>query len=165
MKLLSSDPGLHTPDHSQTFILHISTSTNAVGAVLLQEDSNAKVLQCVFYFSAKLKLHQRGYSVTELALSLVMRLKKFDCYLHQHPHPVRVFPDHHPLLFFSTPINNLWYGLSMLQQYHLDIHHDKLAQNVITSAPWKDFNSDTRGLVKGFLPLTPMSLRRTWRAG
>ena len=140
--LLSSHPVLRTPDHSQPFTLQVDASGHGVGAVLLQQDQLDGILHPVAYHSAKLKRHQRGYSTIEReALSLVLALKKFECYLHQHPHPIVVYTDHNPLVFINRMQNHnqriLRWAL-LIQEYHLDVRHIKGIDNLIADTLSRD---------------------------
>ncbi|XP_063585832.1 uncharacterized protein LOC134763205 [Penaeus indicus] len=139
---ISSEPVLRTPDYSRPFSLQIDASGHGVGAVLLQEDENTQVMHPVSYFSAKLKKHQMQYSTIEReALSLVLALKKFDCYLHSRQ-PVVVYTDHNPLVFIHRMQNQnqriLRWSL-LLQQYNLVVKHIKGVDNVIADSLSREF--------------------------
>ncbi|XP_047479369.1 uncharacterized protein LOC125032316 [Penaeus chinensis] len=139
---ISSEPVLRTPDYSRPFSLQIDASGHGVGAVLLQEDEDTRVMHPVSYFSAKLKKHQTQYSTIEReALSLVLALKKFDCYLHSHQ-PVVVYTDHNPLVFIHRMQNQnqriLRWSL-LLQQYNLVVKYIKGVDNVIADSLSREF--------------------------
>ncbi|MEO0790884.1 MAG: reverse transcriptase family protein, partial [Bacteroidota bacterium] len=134
--LITSKPVLRNPDHSQPFVLQIDASSYGVGAVLMQEDLHSNLLHPVAYFSAKLKKHQQSYSTIEKeALSLILALRKFDCYLHSL-HPVTVYTDHNPLVFIQRMKNSnqriLRWALQ-IQQYNLTMKHIKGVDNIMRS--------------------------------
>ncbi|XP_047478502.1 uncharacterized protein LOC125031660 [Penaeus chinensis] len=139
---ISSEPVLRTPDYSRPFSLQIDASGHGVGAVLLQEDEDTRMMHPVSYFSAKLKKHQTQYSTIEReALSLVLALKKSDCYLHSHQ-PVVVYTDHNPLVFIHRMQNQnqriLRWSL-LLQQYNLVVKYIKGVDNVIADNLSREF--------------------------
>lgn len=135
---LSAKPVLRTPDYDKPFILHIDASINGVGALLSQRDDSTTVLHPVSYFSSKLKPHQKSYSTIELeTLSLVMSLRKFNCYLDGHPEMIQVYSDHNPLVFLSRMQNSnqrLMRWALQVQQYNLNIHHVRGSDNVVADA-------------------------------
>lgn len=133
-QLLSSDPVLRTPDPTQPFTLYVDASSQGIGAVLMQLD-NEKILHPVSYFSMKLKSPQKNYSTVELeTLALVKSLEKFQCYLYNHPRPIRIFTDHNPLTFLHKMQNTnqrLLRWALFLQQYTLDIQHVRGRDNIL----------------------------------
>ena len=141
-EFMVSDPVLKTPLHDRPFTLQVDASAVGVGAVLLQEDMATGVLHPVCFFSAKLKPHQKSYSTIELeALALVMALKKFEVYLHQHPHPVRVQTDHNPITFIRKMANKnqriLRWSIE-IQRFNLSIEHIKGKLNVLADPLSRD---------------------------
>ena len=135
---LVSEPVLKTPDYQSPFHLQIDASGVGVGAVLLQPDPISSILHPVAFFSAKLNKHQKQYSTIEKeALSLILAVKKFQCYLQSSAVPIKVFTDHNPLAFIQkAKLQNqkiLRWALT-LQEYHLDLHHIKGSENLIADA-------------------------------
>lgn len=151
---ISSEPVLRTPNYSRPFSLQIDASGHGVGAVLLQEDEETRIMHPVSYFSAKLKKHQTRYSTIEReALSLVLALKKFDCYLHSRQ-PVVVYTDHNPLVFINRMQNQnqriLRWSL-LLQQYNLVVKHIKGVDNVIADSLSRELPTSTEDLANDIL--------------
>lgn len=145
-QFLSSQPVLRAPDFNLPFHLQIDASGLGVGAVLLQADLETSVLHPVAYYSCKLKNHQLAYSTIEKeALSLILAIKKFECYLQTSPHCVQVFTDHNPLAFInSTKLSNqriLRWSL-LLQSYNLQVHHIKGTDNIFADALSRGFRDD-----------------------
>ena len=115
-----------------------------IGAILLQKDNDTGVLHPVCYYSAKLKPYQRNYSTIELeALSLVMALRKFEVYLHQHPHPIKVFTDHNPITFIKKMAHKnqriLRWALE-IQRFNLSLEHIKGKNNVLADPLSRDIS-------------------------
>ncbi|XP_076044797.1 uncharacterized protein LOC143027398 [Oratosquilla oratoria] len=99
---LTSEPVLKTPNYHLPFHLQIDASGVGVGAVLLQPDPTSTILHPVAFFSAKLNKHQENYSTIEKeALSLVLAIKKFRCYLQSSTTSIKIFTDHNPLAFIQ----------------------------------------------------------------
>ena len=69
---------------------------------MLQPDPVSNILHPVAFFSAKLNKHQEKHSTIEKeALSLILAVKKFQCYLQSSIVPIKVFTDHNPLAFIQ----------------------------------------------------------------
>ena len=131
--MLTREPVLRSPDFTKPFVLHTDASDVAIGAVLLQENSNT--LHPVAYFSAKLDVHQINYSTVEKELlAIVAAVKKFECYLQPSIIPLKVYSDHNPLTFLHRNKNSnqrmLRWSL-FLQPYNIDISHIPGSQNVL----------------------------------
>ena len=143
-QFMISDPVLKTPLHDRPFTLQIDASAVGVGAVLLQENPSTGVLHPVCYYSAKLKKHQKNYSTIELeALSLVMALKRFEIYLHQHSYPVRIQTDHNPITFIKKMAHKnqriLRWAIE-IQRFNLTLEHIKGKLNVIADPLSRDIH-------------------------
>jgi hypothetical protein len=79
--MLVSAPALSAPNFDHPFKLAVDASDIAVGAVLLQEDSNG-IDHPVCYFSRKLDKSQRNYSTIEKeCLALILALQHFEIYV------------------------------------------------------------------------------------
>ena len=97
--MLVSTPVLSAPNFDHPFKLAVDASDIAVGAVLLQEDSDG-VDHPVCYFSRKLDKSQRNYSTIEKeCLALILALQHFENYVTSSHSPLTVFSDHNPLVF------------------------------------------------------------------
>ena len=133
---LCNNPVLKSPDFNRPFILHIDACDSGAGGILLQESSDG-VLHPVSYTSSKFKPHQRAYSTVEKeALSLVLALQKYECYL-QGASEISIFTDHNPLVFLDktkTHNQRLLRWSLYLQQFPLKIHHIKGVDNVMADA-------------------------------
>ena len=130
---LCNNPVLKSPDFNRPFILQIDACDSGAGGVLLQDNPDG-VLHPVSYTSSKFKPHQRTYSTIEKeALSLVLALQKYECYL-QGASEISVFTDHNPLVFLEKMKSHnqrlLRWSL-YLQKFPLKIRHIKGTQNVI----------------------------------
>ena len=97
--MLVSTPVLSAPNFDHPFKLAVDASDVAVGAVLLQADSDG-IDHPVCYFSRKLDKSQRNYSTIEKAcLALILALQHFEIYVTSTNSPLTVFSDHNPLVF------------------------------------------------------------------
>ncbi|XP_076057166.1 uncharacterized protein LOC143034680 [Oratosquilla oratoria] len=131
--MLTRDPVLRSPDFTKPFVLHTDASDVAIGAVLLQE--NTDTLHPVAYFSAKLDVHQLNYSTVEKELlAIVAAIKKFECYLQPSIKPLKIYSDHNPLTFLhrnKTSNQRMLRWSLLLQPFNIDIHHITGSQNVL----------------------------------
>ncbi|XP_076062488.1 uncharacterized protein LOC143037816 [Oratosquilla oratoria] len=131
--MLTRDPVLRSPDFTKPFVLHTDASDVAIGAVLLQE--NTDTLHPVAYFSAKLDVHQLNYSTVEKELlAIVAAIKKFECYLQPSIKPLKIYSDHNPLTFLhrnKTSNQRMLRWSLFLQPFNIDIHHITGSQNVL----------------------------------
>ena len=101
---LINDPFLKSPDFNKVFSLQVDACDIGAGGVLLQESGDLLYLIC--YTSSKFNTHQLAYSTIEKELlSLVLAIKKFDCYFHGASQ-TEVFTDHNPLLFLERSKNH-----------------------------------------------------------
>ena len=83
----------------QSFKLAVDTSDTSVGTVLLQIGSDG-VEHPVSYFSKKLYIHHKWYSIIEKeAIPLVMALENFEVYVSSAIAPVIVYTDHNLPIF------------------------------------------------------------------
>lgn len=143
--ILITKPVLCAPNYSLPFMLQIDASANGVGGVLLQEDPERGVKHPISYYSAKLKKHQESYSTIEKeCLSLILALKKFECYLPRGK-LITVFTDHNPLTFLHRMQHQnqriLRWALQV-QPYRLEIKHIKGVDNVIADPLSRDLPLD-----------------------
>lgn len=134
--MLSTSPVLCTPDFSQGFTLTIDASDVGAGAILQQMVDG--VLHPVAYYSKSFARCQRNYSTVEKeALSLVLALEHFAVYTSASPQPIIVYTDHNPLVFINKMKGKnqriLRWSL-VLQEYSLEIHHIRGADNVVADA-------------------------------
>ena len=132
---LINDPVLKSPDFNKTFSLQVDACDLGAGGVLLQESDG--LLHPICYTSSKFNTHQLAYSTIEKELlSLVLAIKKFDCYLHGASQ-TQVFTDHNPLLFLERSKGHnqrLLRWALFLQNYNLKMNHIKGSQNLMADA-------------------------------
>ena len=103
--LICSKTVLSTPDPSKPFTLQVDACDYGVGAVLLQENPETKLLHPVSYFSSRLKKHQRSLSTVEKELlAIVQALQKFEVYFSTNNH-ILIYSDHNPLTFLNRARN------------------------------------------------------------
>ena len=132
--MLVSTPVLSAPNFDHPFKLAVDASDVAVGAVLLQADSDG-IDHLVCYFSRKLDKSQRNYSTIEKeCLALILALQHFEIYVTSSNSPLTVFSDHSPLVFLhkiKDKNQRLVRWSLFLQEYDLDIRHIKGKDNLI----------------------------------
>ena len=133
---LCNNPVLKSPDFNLPFILQTDASDTGAGGVLLQESPDG-MLHPVSYTSSKFKTPQKSYSTIEKeALSLVLALQKYECYL-QGATEVIVYTDHNPLIFLDkmkAHNQRLLRWSLYLQKFPLEIRHIKGTSNFIADA-------------------------------
>ena len=92
--LLAKEPILRLPDQNKRFIVRTDSSTDGLGAILLQEHQDT--LFPVAYASRKLLPRESNYSTIELeCLAIVWAIKKFEMYLYGKEFDIQT--DHRPL--------------------------------------------------------------------
>ena len=133
---LCHNPVLKSPDFNNPFIIHVDASDAGAGGVLLQKSPEG-MLHPVSYTSSKFKPHQMSYSTIEKeALSLVLALQKYECYL-QGAAEVIVYTDHNPLQFLDkmkAHNQRLLRWSLYLQKFPLKIDHLKGTENFMADA-------------------------------
>jgi transposase InsO family protein/dUTPase len=81
-QILTSAPLLAYPDFSKPFIVHTDASTQGLGAILCQINSQGQE-QPIAYVSCTLTRHEKNYTITELeCLAILFAIRKFHYYLH-----------------------------------------------------------------------------------
>ena len=133
---LCAAPQLAHPDLDRPFTLYTDASNIAVGAILLQRDSNG-VERPVSFFSKKLSSAQRNYSTFEReCLAVICALEHFRVYLLGRKFTLRT--DHRALawLFSKEPKASArisgW--LATLMEYPIVIEYVKGTENTIADA-------------------------------
>lgn len=131
-RLLTSAPILVQPDYSLPFILRTDASSYALGAALLQGETQRDE-RPVAYASRLLTSAERNYSTTEReALAVVWAVEKFRGYIDGHS--VRVASDHQPLkwlLTLKSPTGRLVRWAMKLQSFDLQVDYTPGKANVI----------------------------------
>ncbi len=90
-----SQPILHNPDFSTSFVLQTDASQRGVGAVLSQTDED-RTEHPVFFFSRKLLNREEHYSTVEKeCLAIKLAVEAFRVYLLGWPFVIQT--DHHSL--------------------------------------------------------------------
>ena len=102
---LTSDPLLKGPEVDKPFIIHCDASAVAIGAVLLQVNSEGKK-QPVAYFSRTLNKHEKNTSVYDReALAAVEACQQFRCYIYGNAIKPVIQTDHISLTFLTHKEN------------------------------------------------------------
>lgn len=118
----------------------LSCCRQSVGGILLQRDSNTKVLDTVSLLSVKVKPHLRSYSALQLeAPVIVLAPEKFHDHLYQHPHRVHVLSDHNHRMFLSHMQNysrRLQSWAPPVQRLYLDVRHCQWVDTFTDALPW-----------------------------
>ncbi|KAG1136414.1 hypothetical protein G6F37_011734 [Rhizopus arrhizus] len=121
-KKMSSAPVLMNPDMSKAFRIECDASDFAVGAVLLQEDSQGKWRPLAFE-SKKLSQAEKGYPAQERELlSILHALRTWRCFIDGSEY--QVFTDHLPLKYLRSqkhPTPRLVRWLSEIELYDPEI--------------------------------------------
>lgn len=128
---LSSSPVLKLPNLQAEFILRTDASDIALGAILLQKDSEG-IKRPVAYISRKLLDREKNYSVIEKeCLSIVWAVQKFRKYLYGRAFLLET--DHQPLIYLNrAKIENsrLMRWALQLQPYRFSISAIKGSENI-----------------------------------
>uniref|UniRef100_A0A0N5C0U7 RNA-directed DNA polymerase n=1 Tax=Strongyloides papillosus TaxID=174720 RepID=A0A0N5C0U7_STREA len=130
---LKTAPVLAPPDLSRNFIIHTDASEYAIGAVLLQEDTNDKFPRLIACASRTLNDVEKRWQVVEKeALALVYAVKQFRYYIESKV--TDVFTDQRAVLAIKSPKENQSklrrYQLA-LSAYNLNIYYKEGKANVI----------------------------------
>jgi transposase InsO family protein len=101
---IANAPVLQHVNFNLPFIVETDASNFAVGAALLQPESEfSSTLRPVAYASRKLRAPERNYSVYDKELlGVVYAFSKWHQFLHGARFPVKVFTDHSNLQYFRT---------------------------------------------------------------
>ena len=98
------------PDLSKPFSIQVDACDTGLGAVLLQEEAETKMLHPISYYSYKLKPHQRSYATVEKELlGIVLALQKYEVYFSTHL-PVTIYI---PTIIRSLSCLELAYQISV----------------------------------------------------
>ena len=96
-------PILYLPDLATPFAIAIDAFKYALGAILLQTDSNGN-WHPYSYLSQSFFPAEWNYNIYDSELlTVICTLKLWQHYLHGSPFPVQVFMDHKNLTYFHTP--------------------------------------------------------------
>lgn len=129
--LLITSPILKQADYNLPFLLKTDASAYALGAVLLQGESENE--HPVEYASRLLNAAEKNYSTTEReALAIVWAVQKFRGYLEGAD--IRLITDHQPLKWLMTlksPSGRLARWALLLQPYKLHIDYKPGKTNII----------------------------------
>ena len=126
---------LHYPDYSKPFLLRTDASNLGLGAVLLQEDSESRLVPICF-ISRSLTKSEQNYSTTEKELlAIVWSLQKLHAYVHGSQLVIET--DHQPLSSLikkQHPPGRLLRWVLALQDYEFDISYLKGKDNGIADS-------------------------------
>ncbi|KAG1177838.1 hypothetical protein G6F36_010757 [Rhizopus arrhizus] len=131
-KKLSSAPVLMNPDMNKPFRIECDASDFAVGAVLLQEDSQG-IWRPLAFESKKLSQAEKGYPAQERELlSILHALRTWRCFIEGSEY--QVFTDHLPLKYLRSqkhPTPRLVRWLSEVELYDPEILYKPGKENQI----------------------------------
>ena len=137
---LSQPPILIHPDFNKEFILSCDSSDIALGAYLGQKD-NSDIIRPIAYFSKKLNMAQRKYTIFEKELlSVVEAIKSFKYYLYGRYFIVRC--DNAALTKLSrleSVSNRVARCFAFLSDYNFRFQHIKSSENNIADTFSRDF--------------------------
>jgi transposase InsO family protein len=126
------------PDHQ--CILHTDASQDAIGAILFQRDGDKE--KVVAYYSRRLNIHERRYTVTEQeCLAVVDSVEKFHIYLHGKQFDV--ISDHSALQWLSSrrkPSGRLFRWSIRLSIYDYVVKHRKGSEHCAADALSRSFS-------------------------
>ena len=127
---LTIEPILRLSDQAKTYFLWTDTSSNGIGAVLMQRHDEKFFLVC--YASKKLSSVERNYSTFKKeCLAIVWGIKRFHLYLYGVPFVLQT--DHEPLKYMdSAKYTNarLMRWAMFLQSYNFKVEAIKGSENV-----------------------------------
>jgi transposase InsO family protein len=134
---LVSAPVLLMPDVLKAFVMETDASDFAVGAVLLQEDSDL-CLHPVAYESKKLNSSQCNYPAQERELfAIIHAYRKWSVYLDGAVATTVCYTDHASLQYFSTqrlPSKRLARWVEEFAEMDIEIRYKKGSENVVPDA-------------------------------
>jgi hypothetical protein len=132
---LIEPPIITFPDFRLGFILQTDASSQALGAILNQKDSDGRE-HVIAYASRTLRKHEKNYSATELELlAVVWSLKHFRHYVYGKP--IELHTDHAPLKWLMShkdTSSRLIRWAMQLQEYDLNINYKPGKQNTNADA-------------------------------
>ena len=81
-------------------VIQVDACDVGAGAVLLQADPQTNILHPVCFYSYKFLSHQSHYStIGKVCLALILALRKFQFFVYDSPHIIKVMCDHNPIKF------------------------------------------------------------------
>ena len=102
-RIFSSTPILQIPDVARPFSIMTDASLLAVGAILLQNDTNQDLHLCA-YFSRTFTPAQRNYDIYDRELlTVILALEEWRQYLQGTQHPITIITDHKNLSYVKDP--------------------------------------------------------------
>ena len=117
------------PDYSEVFEIYTDASSKQLGAVITQKN------RPIAFFSRKLSVAQRKYSVTEIELlAIVETLKEFKGMLWGQP--VKVYTDHKNLMRDALGLTSdrVYRWRLLLEEYGPEIVYIKGIHNTVADA-------------------------------
>jgi hypothetical protein len=126
---IARDVVLAYPDYSEVFEIYTDASSEQLGAVITQKN------RPIAFFSRKLSVAQRKYSVTEIELlAIVKTLKEFKGMLWGQP--IKVFTDHKNLMRDALGLTSdrVYRWRLLLKEYGPKIVYIKGIHNTIADA-------------------------------
>ena len=141
---LCNAPVLIYPDFTKSFNLHTDASGTAIGSALTQLNEEGLDMP-IAYFSRKLSVAEKNYTVTELeALAIVESIKHFRYYLFGRH--FTVFTDHAALQYlfkFKSNVPRIARWALLLTEYDWDIRYKTGKSHVIPDALSRSINAVT----------------------
>ena len=102
-QIFSSAPVLQIPDVTHLFSIMTDASLLAVGAILLQADTNQDLHPCT-YFSRTFSPAQQNYDIyNRELLAVILALEEWRQYLQGTQHPIAIITDHKNLSYIKDP--------------------------------------------------------------
>ena len=99
----SSGPVLSIPDVTRPFSIMTDASLFAMGAILLQSDTNGDLHPCA-YFSRTFLPAKRNYDIYDRELlAVILALTEWRQYIQGTSHPVTIITDHKNLSYIKDP--------------------------------------------------------------
>ena len=129
-------PVLKLPTRNGKFIIHTDASSEAVGAVLEQEDEATKVIKPVAYYSQKLQGAQLNYPTHEKELYAIIRaLLTWKHYIEGRK--FLICTDHHSINYLKTQPQlskrqARW--VELMAEFDFDIHYKPGRTNIVADA-------------------------------
>jgi len=133
----ASQPVLLMPDYNKAFEIESDALLYAMGAILLQQDTNGEWHPVAFH-SQSMSPTERNYQVYDRELMAIIRaLHDWRCYIYGFPFTTIVWTDHHNLTYYTHPqklTRRQVCWVVELMEYDLKLQHKKGSKMVVADA-------------------------------